>query len=163
MLCALAGGRVVVALEVSPARCSADIQGGYNLEAISRSSLSVAQVLLGETPAELGQIEASEVATEVIHQVAKVQSKYWKSIDVKACEPPEGEFGLWPSLTTVTSAPENASVIPIPGELCYVTYLTLDLLKIHRAHHLFTKHNLFQIPLASQELEEAFGGQVVCR
>lgn len=41
--------------------------------------------------------------------------------------------------------------------------LIVDLLKIHRAHHMFTKHNLFQIPLASQELEEAFGGQVVCK
>jgi histone deacetylase 6 len=51
-------------------------------------------VLLGETPAELGALEASEVATEVIHQVAKVQSKYWKSIDAKACEPPEGELGI---------------------------------------------------------------------
>ena len=28
---------------------------------------------------------------------------------------------------------------------------------------MFTKHNLFQIPLASEELEEAFGGQVLCR
>ena len=66
-------------------------QGGYNLEAISRSSLAVAQVLLGETPTELPVLEASEVATEVIHQVAKQQSKYWKSIDVKACEPLDGE------------------------------------------------------------------------
>ena len=94
MLCALAGGKLVVALEVSYSiiayAVSSRQQGGYNLEAISRSSLAVAQVLLGETPAELGSLEASEIATEVIHQVAKVQSKYWKSIDVKACEPPEG-------------------------------------------------------------------------
>lgn len=51
--------------------------------------MAVAQVLLGETPAELGRIEASEAATEVMFQVAKVQSKYWSSIDVKSCEPPE--------------------------------------------------------------------------
>ena len=96
MLCALAGGKVVVALEVSVIVLDQVTklmysQGGYNLEAISRSSLAVAQVLLGETPAELGVLEASEVATEVMYQVARVQSKYWKSIDVKACEPPEGE------------------------------------------------------------------------
>lgn len=83
MLCALAKGKVVVALE-----------GGYNLRAISDSAFAVAQVLLGETPAELGALEASDVATEVVHQVAKVQSKYWKSINVKACEPPEGELGM---------------------------------------------------------------------
>lgn len=68
------------------------LKGGYNLEAISDSALAVAKVLLGETPDELGRLEASEVATEVIHQVAKVQSPYWKSIDVKGCEPPEGKL-----------------------------------------------------------------------
>lgn len=89
MLCALAGGKVVVALE-----------GGYNLDAISHSSLAVAQVLLGETPPELPALQASEVATEVVHQVARVQSRYWKSIDVKACGPPEGN----PFLTWVNHA-----------------------------------------------------------
>ncbi|ORY22508.1 hypothetical protein BCR39DRAFT_551487 [Naematelia encephala] len=129
MLCALAKGKVVVALE-----------GGYNLDAISRSALAVAQVLLGETPAELNTLEASEVATEVIHEVAKVQGKYWKSIDVKACEPPE-----------VTDIDGESPVYSIP-----------DLLKIHRAHHMFTKHELFQIPLANPDLEAAFAGQVIC-
>jgi histone deacetylase 6 len=114
MLCALAGGKVVVALEVG--RHGRDLietrfrdaersQGGYNLNAISNSSLAVAQVLLGETPAELGPLEASEIATEVIWQVAKVQSKFWKSIDVKSCEPPE-----------VNNTEEEKPVIGIPGE-----------------------------------------------
>lgn len=129
MLCALAGGKVVVALE-----------GGYNLTAISNSALAVAQVLLGETPAEIGHLEASEVATEVMYQVAKVQSKYWKSIDVKKCEPPE-----------VTGEGNNDPVVAIP-----------DLLKVYRAHHLFNKYNLFQIPLANDDLEASYGGQVLC-
>lgn len=64
-------------------------KGGYNLQAISDSALAVGQVLLGEPPAELPALQASEVATEVMHQVAKIQSEFWKSIDVKACEPPE--------------------------------------------------------------------------
>lgn len=42
-------------------------------------------------------------------------------------------------------------------------YTIPDLLKIHRAHHMFTKHQLYQIPLASQELEAAFGGQIICK
>ncbi|KAL7419556.1 Histone deacetylase hda1 [Cryptotrichosporon argae] len=130
MLCALAGGKVVVALE-----------GGYNLRAISDSSLAVAQVLLGETPEELGPLEASELATEVVYQVAQVQSKYWKSINVPACEP-----------TEASALEDGASpTVSIP-----------DLLKIYRAHHLFSKYGLYQIPLASEELEEAFGGQVIC-
>lgn len=97
MLCAAAGGRVVVALEVSLTSWSFRVwrqladksQGGYNLKAISDSSVAVAQVLLGETPAELPPMQASEVATEVMWEVAKVQSKYWSCLDVKACEPPE--------------------------------------------------------------------------
>jgi histone deacetylase 6 len=133
-------------------------QGGYNLNAISNSSLAVAQVLLGETPAELGPLEASEIATEVIWQVARVQSKFWKSIDVKSCEPPE-----------VNNTEEEKPVIGIPGERVCKPDGTesdefhTDLLKIHRAHHMFTKHGLYQIPLASSDLESAFGGQVICR
>ena len=67
-----------------------EAQGGYNLEAISRSALAVAHVLLGDSPPELGRLEATEIGTEVIYQVAKVQSKYWKNIDLQACEPPPG-------------------------------------------------------------------------
>ncbi|WVR03811.1 hypothetical protein IAU60_000807 [Kwoniella sp. DSM 27419] len=130
ILSALAGGKLVVALE-----------GGYNLRAISDSALAVAHVLLGETPPVLEALQASEVATEVVYQCAKEQSKYWKSIDVKACEPPEVD-ALESGASPITSIP--------------------DLLKIHRAHHMFTKHELFQIPLADESLEREFGGQVIC-
>ena len=53
----------------------------------------MARVLLGEGLPELPPMQASMMATEVMYQVAKVQSKYWKSIDVKACEPLDGESG----------------------------------------------------------------------
>lgn len=35
---------------------------------------------------------ASEAGTETVWQVALEQSKYWKSINPKACEPREGMF-----------------------------------------------------------------------
>ncbi|BEI85282.1 hypothetical protein CcaverHIS002_0506830 [Cutaneotrichosporon cavernicola] len=127
MLCALAGGKVVVALE-----------GGYNLRAISDSSLAVAQVLLGETPAEIGQVQASELATEVIHEVAKVQSKYWKNVNAAACAPPEIGKGGGEYVTTVP-----------------------DLLKQHRLQHMYTKHKLFTVPLANTDLHEWFQNQVL--
>lgn len=53
-------------------------------------------------------MRASDVATEVMFEVAKIQSKYWKSIDVKACEPPE---------TTDTGIETRTS---IAGESCFV-------------------------------------------
>ncbi|KIR69589.1 histone deacetylase 6/10 [Cryptococcus bacillisporus CA1873] len=117
------------------------LEGGYNLRAISDSALAVARVLLGEIPPELGILRASQAATEVVYQVALEQSKYWECIDVKACEPPE----------VIELENGTSPVYTIP-----------DLLKIHRAHHMFTKHQLYQIPLASQELEAAFGGQIIC-
>ncbi|KIR82282.1 histone deacetylase 6/10 [Cryptococcus gattii EJB2] len=117
------------------------LEGGYNLRAISDSALAVTRVLLGEIPPELGILRASQAATEVVYQVALEQSKYWECIDVKACEPPE----------VIELENGTSPVYTIP-----------DLLKIHRAHHMFTKHQLYQIPLASQELEAAFGGQIIC-
>lgn len=79
MLSSLADGRLVVALE-----------GGYNLESISNSALAVMQVLLGGAPGRLGRLDVSEEGTETVSFVAKQQSRYWKSIDPKGCEPREG-------------------------------------------------------------------------
>ncbi|AQZ14349.1 HDA1 (YNL021W) [Zygosaccharomyces parabailii] len=69
MLKSLARGNLCVALE-----------GGYNLDAIATSALSVAKVLIGEPPEELPdpskdpKLEAIEMIDKVIH----FQSKYWK-------------------------------------------------------------------------------------
>ncbi len=66
------------------------LQGGYNLDSISNSALAVTKVLLGEAPDELPPLKANEAATETVWLVAREQSKYWKSVDPKACEPREG-------------------------------------------------------------------------
>ena len=69
-------------------------QGGYNLDSISRSALSVCNTILGEAPPELPPLVASEAAAETIWHVAIEQSKYWKNIDPKGCEPQEGTNAL---------------------------------------------------------------------
>lgn len=104
MLSGLAGGKVVVALEVSHA-CSAIgllsswdclFKGGYNLDSISQSALAVTRVLLGQAPDELPPLTASEEATETVWLVAKEHSKYWKNVDPQACEPQESKhLGFW--------------------------------------------------------------------
>ena len=48
------------------------------------------KIILGDMPPELPPLVASETATETIWQVALEQSKHWKNIDPKACEPIEG-------------------------------------------------------------------------
>ena len=65
-------------------------KGGYCLDAVSSSSLAVTKVVLGEAPPSLEPMVASEIATETVWQVATEQSKYWKSVNPKACEPREG-------------------------------------------------------------------------
>lgn len=64
-------------------------KGGYNLKSISTSSLAVVEVLLGNPPPLMPEQQASEVATETVWQVSRVQSHYWKSIYPKQCEPRE--------------------------------------------------------------------------
>jgi histone deacetylase 6 len=100
MLSGLAGGKVVVALEVNIALSFLHhraesitflFKGGYNLDSISKSALAVTRVLLGQAPDELPPLTASDEATETVWLVAKEQSKYWKNVDPKACEPQESE------------------------------------------------------------------------
>lgn len=101
MLCGLANGRVVVALEVRATSFSVFHsalilrKGGYNIDSVRNSSLAVTRVLLGEPPEELPGMVAGEAATETVFLVAREQSKYWKNIDVKACEPREGDAVMY--------------------------------------------------------------------
>ncbi len=67
MLMSLAGGRVAVCLE-----------GGYNLTAISRSALAVAQTLMGEPPRPMNLAPIHEVALNVLKQVREAQSPHWE-------------------------------------------------------------------------------------
>lgn len=62
------------------------------MKAISNSAEAVARILLGEPVPELPPLQASDIATELMYQVAKIQCKYWKSIDVQSCLPIDGEF-----------------------------------------------------------------------
>ncbi|KAF8070511.1 histone deacetylase complex protein [Lyophyllum atratum] len=125
MLSGLAGGRLVVALE-----------GGYNLDSISNSALAVVGVLLGEAPDQLPPMVAGEAATETVFLVAREQSKYWKSVDPKACEPREG--------------------------LEEISFSIPEILKAHRQHYLYTQHEMMQIPLINAELEKRFSTQIMC-
>ncbi|CAI4050570.1 hypothetical protein N7582_004948 [Saccharomyces uvarum] len=68
MLKSLARGNLCVVLE-----------GGYNLDAIAISALSVAKVLIGEPPDELPDplSDPKPEVIEMIDKVVRLQSKYW--------------------------------------------------------------------------------------
>ncbi|KAF7376214.1 Histone deacetylase complex protein [Mycena sanguinolenta] len=124
MLGGLAGGRLVVALE-----------GGYNLDSITKSALAVTEIILGEAPPEMRPMVASEAAAETVWLVAREQSKYWKSVSPKACEPQE----------------ETSFTFSVP-----------EILKLHRQYYLYSKHDMMQVPLVGAELEHRFSAQVMC-
>ncbi|KAI3618931.1 histone deacetylase clr3 [Moniliophthora roreri] len=122
MLSSLAGGRLAV--------------GGYNIESSANSAIAVLKVVLGEAPNELPPLTASEAGTETVWLVAKEQSKYWKSVDPKACEPRE--------------------------EVEAITFSIPEILKAHRQHYLYTEHGMMQVPLLGEELDKKFSSQIIC-
>ncbi|KAK4461160.1 histone deacetylase clr3 [Cladorrhinum samala] len=67
MLMSLAGGKVAVCLE-----------GGYDLEAISKSALAVAQTLMGESPPQMEIPKINKDAAKVLAKVQAYQAPYWE-------------------------------------------------------------------------------------
>ncbi|THH01237.1 hypothetical protein EW145_g6948 [Phellinidium pouzarii] len=98
--------------------------------------LRVTRVLLGDAPPELKPLVANETGTETVWAVATYQSRYWKSLDPKACEPRE-EY------------PEQTVSIP-------------ELLKLHRQEYLYQIYRMVQVPLLDTEVDERFQTQVIC-
>lgn len=157
MLGSLAGGKVVVALEVRQqlrylSGLLTTCQGGYNLDSISNSTLAVARVLLGDAPPEFPALVASEAGTETVWQVALEQSKYWKNINPKACEPREGIYIAFPTTTPSTTS---------CAEMDEITFSIPEILKGHRQHFLYSQHEMLQVPLMPT-YEERYGSQVMC-
>lgn len=68
-LMSLAEGKTVVCLE-----------GGYNLDAISRSALAITKVLLGDPPGKVSSSLACDAALEVFAEVQATHSRFWKSM-----------------------------------------------------------------------------------
>lgn len=72
MLLSLAEGRLAVCLE-----------GGYSLDAISKSALAVSRVLMGEPPDRLEETRPTDVGLETVQMVAMYQSRYWRCLEPK--------------------------------------------------------------------------------
>ncbi|CCJ31234.1 unnamed protein product [Pneumocystis jirovecii] len=75
MLMGLAQGKLVAVLE-----------GGYNLDSISRSALAVTKTLIGEPPPELKITKASDACIQTIQKVISEHSKYWNCMTPKHLE-----------------------------------------------------------------------------
>ncbi|GAB1524631.1 Histone deacetylase hda1 [Rhizoctonia solani] len=124
LLSTLAGGKLVVALE-----------GGYNLDSIAKSALAVTRALLGDPLPELPRLDASEIATEVVWQVARIQSQYWHCIQASSLEPSD----------TI-----DETTIHLP-----------ELFKAWRREHALKDFGLYEFPWAIPELDESYSGQLL--
>lgn len=124
MLSSLADGRLIVALE-----------GGYNLDAISRSALHVTEVLLGDPPEVLEpDTVCGASADRVLSLVERQQSNYWKCMRKPDHEAEEVEDeGL-------------------------EAYTLARIFSSHRIVHLSDRYNLMRWPVGDKFSE----GQVLC-
>ncbi|KAJ1304903.1 hypothetical protein OPQ81_006037 [Rhizoctonia solani] len=124
LLSTLAGGKLVVALE-----------GGYNLDSIAKSALAVASALLGDPLPELPRLEVSEIATEVVWQVARIQSQYWHCIQASSLEPGDNT---------------DETNIHLP-----------ELFKAWRRQSALKDFGMYEFPWAVPELDDYYKGQLL--
>lgn len=140
MLKSLAKGNLCVVLE-----------GGYNLDSIAKSALRVAKVLIGEPPEELSKNLPKTETIEVIDDVIKIQSRYWKSLG-------PGYTGLdynLPSVMgkfdTLISKSSDPSFIEVASKNNRLS----DAVRDFQRSELFEKFNFSSLPLFIEKLPES--------
>lgn len=139
MLKSLAKGNLCVVLE-----------GGYNLDSIAKSALRVAKVLIGEPPEELKQIHPKLESIEVIDDVIKIQSKYWRSLG-------PGYTGLdynLPSIMGNFDKLTSQSPDPTFIEVASKHERLNDAVRDHQRTALFEKYNFSTLPLFIEKLPD---------
>lgn len=140
MLKSLAKGNLCVVLE-----------GGYNLDSIAKSALRVAKVLIGEPPEELAKSLPKTESIEVIDDVIKIQSKYWKSLG-------PGYTGLDYNLPSVMGNFDNLiskSSDPTFIEVASKNNRLGDAVRDFQRSELFEKFNFSSLPLFIEKLPES--------
>jgi len=116
---------------------------------------------------------ANESATETVWLVAREQSRYWRSVDPKSCEPREGgsilfhlfisHANLFPNRYRRSEFFHTRHVwLPNVWFLFDRSSLRTEILKAHRQHYLYTNYDMMQVPMISPELEERFSSQIMC-
>lgn len=115
MLKSIAKGKLAVVLE-----------GGYNLDSISRSALGVAKVLIGEPPEATITDQPRPESIEVVHEVIRTQSKYWKSMK------PGNPAHVFEDVYDVPSTNLHSFAEP---------------LRAYQAQQLFTKYSFVNLPI----------------
>ncbi|KAE8230807.1 hypothetical protein CF326_g4186 [Tilletia indica] len=146
MLSSLAGGRMAVVLE-----------GGYNVQASAAAALEVTKVILGEDPpAYLRGPVAGVVSRDVVLEVQKVQSKFWRCMRQSDLNVPLGldAFTDFADVRSKGARLSAASTSEIPSNPPILTPL-YRATGAWRSAHLSQKFGLVRFPMpALDEGEE---------
>ncbi|KAI9800437.1 MAG: Histone deacetylase hda1 [Piccolia ochrophora] len=122
-LMSLAKGKVVVCLE-----------GGYNLDSISKSALAVTRTLMGEPPDRINPGPASRVAEEDVQRAIRTQSTYWQSMHTS-------DFDL--------------EIRELQGERMH------DVIRQYQSQQLYTEHKMITLMVLRSHVSESFRDQVL--
>lgn len=127
MLKSLANGNLCVILE-----------GGYNLDAIARSALSVAKILIGEPPDELPEPlkEPKPETVAMIDRIINLQSKYWKCLQRR-----HGNSGI------------NFNQ-PINDSVHSINFPLQKAIREQQYQTLFKEYNFVKLPLPKMNADE---------
>ncbi|GME72241.1 unnamed protein product [Ambrosiozyma monospora] len=135
------------------------LEGGYNLDSIAKSALRVAKVLLGEPPEELKDMTPKSETIEVIDDVIKIQSRYWKSLK-------PGYYGRDFNLTSIMGEPENlakSATGPTFEEMALAHERVNDSVRTHQKKTLFDNNNFVALPIVSEKRDEAsLQNEILC-
>ena len=124
MLMSLAKGKLLVCLE-----------GGYNLQSISKSALAVTKTLVGEVPDRLDSLRPQISAIETVHMVAMQQSRYWPAIYPKN----------FPRTMLEEAGVERMH----------------DVVRYYQASKLKDAHHMFPLNIRQDKLSKSFENQVL--
>lgn len=140
-LLALAGGKLVVALE-----------GGYTLEAIADSALAVSHVLLGDPlPALPPGLVCSTAGADTVARVVRTQAPYWRCMATSLTYPPL-------STSDVETGPASMAadkIVSVP------TQPLRELVLQGRTAHLWSTHELIPLP-CHESTSPLSPGQALC-
>ncbi|CAG86506.2 DEHA2C16918p [Debaryomyces hansenii CBS767] len=108
------------------------LEGGYNLDSISKSALGVAKVLVGEPPENTIRSQPHIETLEVIDEVIKIQSKYWN------CLKPGNPTN---SLDDVYDLPNDNTAYKLTN--------IADPIRSHQVEELFNRYSFINLPIVA--------------
>lgn len=108
------------------------LEGGYNLDSISKSALGVAKVLVGEPPENTIRSQPHLETLEVIDEVTKIHSKYWNCLKPGI---PRNSLDDIYDLSNINSTYQLTNIA--------------DPIRSHQVEEVFNKYSFINLPIVT--------------